>query len=192
MRRESWQAPVALVAVVAALALPVVAEGTPVFILGRGVDGILIAWVVGLTALFMMRPTSPTEGVDTLFIAAHAGAFYVITLLPAVGAIAARPGTSVVDAVSATPAFWALAVASWALAWLLVTKLSAIRPLSRVGGLLLKIAIPAIFGVWLLLIWEVIVRGFGVPPVLLPPPSAVGAKIATSLPTLWADFRQLS
>jgi NitT/TauT family transport system permease protein len=54
----------------------------------------------------------------------------------------------------------------------------------------MKVVVPFLFGVWLLFLWEVIVRGMGVPPVLLPPPSAIWARIITSLPTLWEDFRQ--
>jgi NitT/TauT family transport system permease protein len=41
-----------------------------------------------------------------------------------------------------------------------------------------------------LVLWEAIVRGAGVPFVLLPPPSAVGVRIAASLPILAADFNQ--
>jgi len=54
----------------------------------------------------------------------------------------------------------------------------------------MKVVVPFLFGAWLLFLWEVAVRGVGVPSVLLPPPSAVWAKIMASLPTLWADFRQ--
>ena len=32
--------------------------------------------------------------------------------------------------------------------------------------------IPAIFGAWVLILWEALTRGFGVPFILLPPPSA--------------------
>jgi NitT/TauT family transport system permease protein len=39
-------------------------------------------------------------------------------------------------------------------------------------------------------LWEVAVRGLGVPPVLLPSPSAAAARFAASLPTLAADFNQ--
>jgi NitT/TauT family transport system permease protein len=35
-----------------------------------------------------------------------------------------------------------------------------------------------------------VVRGLAVPSVLLPPPSAIGLRIAASLPLLWADFTQ--
>ena len=49
---------------------------------------------------------------------------------------------------------------------------------------------PALFGLGVLLIWQAIVRGFGVSAVLLPAPSDIGAKFAGSLPTLWIDFVQ--
>ncbi len=57
---------------------------------------------------------------------------------------------------------------------------------SRVGRLL----VPAIFGVTVLVVWEFVVRGLAVPGVILPPPSAIGTRIAASLPVLWQDFRQ--
>ena len=49
---------------------------------------------------------------------------------------------------------------------------------------------PAVFGLGLLLAWQVVVKGFGVPAVLLPAPSDIGAKIVTSLPVLGVDFVQ--
>ncbi len=49
---------------------------------------------------------------------------------------------------------------------------------------------PALFGLSVLLVWQAIVRGFGVPAVLLPAPTDIWAKMATSLPTLWIDFVQ--
>ncbi|MFN4142263.1 ABC transporter permease [Aestuariivirga sp.] len=49
---------------------------------------------------------------------------------------------------------------------------------------------PALFGIGLLVFWEAVVRGFNVPAVLLPAPSAIWAKLVSSLPILWADFVQ--
>ncbi len=49
---------------------------------------------------------------------------------------------------------------------------------------------PALFGLALLVIWQVICKGFGVPQVLLPAPSDIGVKLIHSLPTLWVDFVQ--
>ena len=53
-----------------------------------------------------------------------------------------------------------------------------------------RLAIPALFGVTLLVLWEGVVRGLNVSPVILPPPSAIGARIAADLPLLWTDFVQ--
>ena len=86
--------------------------------------------------------------------------------------------------------YWALVVAAWALAWLLVDMLSGFKSNRRHEQIVLSIIIPALFGIWLLILWEIIVRGLGVPTVLLPAPSMIGVRFAASLPTLWADFQQ--
>lgn len=49
---------------------------------------------------------------------------------------------------------------------------------------------PALFGLAVVLFWEMIVVGFSVPAVLLPAPSAIMVKFMASLPILWADFVQ--
>jgi len=53
-----------------------------------------------------------------------------------------------------------------------------------------RLAVPAIFGLTLLVVWEALVRGLAVPGVILPPPTAIGVRIADSLPILWGDFVQ--
>lgn len=83
---------------------------------------------------------------------------------------------------------WVLAaLAFWAVAWVVNVRLAA-SPLSR--GRLGRIVVPALFGITILVLWEGVVRGLGVSPVILPAPSAIWVKIATSLPILWADFVQ--
>ena len=54
----------------------------------------------------------------------------------------------------------------------------------------ISLVVPAIFGVWILILWEALTRGGGVPFVLLPPPSSIGARIVTSTNILAADFVQ--
>jgi len=49
---------------------------------------------------------------------------------------------------------------------------------------------PLAFGLSVLILWEALVRGLGVPPVILPPPSAIVARLLASVPTLTADFVQ--
>jgi NitT/TauT family transport system permease protein len=86
--------------------------------------------------------------------------------------------------------FWSLLIGSWLAAWLLVERLSALPDAAGPLGLLRRFAIPVLFGVWLLVLWEVIVRATNVPAVLLPPPSMIWERLIGSLPILWVDFRQ--
>ncbi|RVH35491.1 ABC transporter permease [Sinorhizobium meliloti] len=53
-----------------------------------------------------------------------------------------------------------------------------------------RVAVPLLFGITILVLWEGIVRGFAVPSVLLPAPSMIWQRLINSLPTLAADFRQ--
>lgn len=53
-----------------------------------------------------------------------------------------------------------------------------------------RLAVPMIFGATILIMWELLVRGLGVPTVILPPPSMIAQTFAANLPVLWADFTQ--
>ncbi len=88
--------------------------------------------------------------------------------------------------------WWPLiaALLFWAAAWALNEWLVRLSPRSSSTRRLLGIAVPAIFGVTLLVLWEGMVRGFNVSPVLLTPPSVIWERIVSSVPTLWADFQQ--
>lgn len=55
---------------------------------------------------------------------------------------------------------------------------------------LVKLAIPVIFGLTVIAMWEAMVRGLNVSMVILPPPSQIAVTVANSLPILWADFAQ--
>lgn len=80
-----------------------------------------------------------------------------------------------------------LSLAFWAGAWATNVALSHSAVVKSHGGRLL---VPALFGLSILVVWEGLVRGLNVPGVILPPPSAIAARIGAELPTLWADFRQ--
>ena len=58
------------------------------------------------------------------------------------------------------------------------------------GQAWVRLAIPALFGLAVLVLWEGIVRGLQVPEVVLPAPSVIAAAIAANLPVLWQDFGQ--
>ena len=55
---------------------------------------------------------------------------------------------------------------------------------------MLSLIIPVIFGLTLILIWEGVVRGFEISPILLPTPSDIAIKFAASTSILWKDFVQ--
>ncbi len=86
--------------------------------------------------------------------------------------------------------FWALTLAAWLAAGLAVTGLAALRPRHDALRRINDIAIPLVFGACVVYLWEVAVRGFGVPSVLMPAPSATAARFAASLPVLGQDFVQ--
>jgi NitT/TauT family transport system permease protein len=86
--------------------------------------------------------------------------------------------------------FWTLTLVTWLVAILTVSHLAALTPRGRGLRRLQDIAIPLLFGAFVLYLWEVAVRGFGVPHVLMPSPSATAARFAASLPVLAEDFVQ--
>ncbi len=86
--------------------------------------------------------------------------------------------------------FWLGVLILWALIWIGNDALSGLATTSSVAARLRNLAVPAIFGITLLLLWQLIAKGFGIPLVLLPAPSDIWAKLITSLPTLKADFVQ--
>ncbi|MCX5513557.1 nitrate ABC transporter [Kaistia algarum] len=173
-RLQPW---LALLGLFAMVALPLDSADPAIMIPREGWLGwsVLVATALAIVASIRAEQ-SGTAGV-LLAIAAHLGAFAAISWLPM---LAGHAG----------PGFVALVVTSWLLAWALVSQLSALPPQKGFDATLLRLLIPFLFGLWLLILWQIVVVVLKVPFVLIPPPSAIGARIATSIPTLAADFRQ--
>lgn len=92
------------------------------------------------------------------------------------------------------------------LAWINVNSFAAVPWITAAIGLVLlltamslfawgedradRLASPILFGLLMLWLWEMLVRGFHVPFVILPPPSAIAAAIAHNAATLALDFNQ--
>jgi len=94
----------------------------------------------------------------------------------------ARPG--------AVPAvYWVAVLAAWAAAWWLNQRLAAAAP-RRGGNGLRDILSPLLFGLVVFALWEIACVGGGIPFVLLPPPSAILAKLASSGAIVLPDFVQ--
>jgi NitT/TauT family transport system permease protein len=194
---RNWQGWPAVVAFSAALAFPVLAGDPPSYLLGMGTEMMLVVVVIAFAVFAATRPDTAVAGDAALLFGAHAAGAVALCYLPeavAVGGAAvaeAAPGTSKMLArIGAAPGFWALALLAWLLAWQLVSRLAVRRGRDRGQKLVLTVVVPLLFGIWILFLWEVLVRGFAVPFVLLPPPSAIAATIADSTATLLADFRQ--
>lgn len=80
-----------------------------------------------------------------------------------------------------------LALVIWFAAW----GVNALLARSRLAGQAwVRIAIPALFGLAILVLWQGIVTSFAVPEVILPAPSRIATAIAENLPVLWIDFVQ--
>ncbi len=134
------------------------------------VDGFLA--LAGLMAIWQPKWQLLLTGV-----AAHGAAILLMIALPDVAG-------------HADLGYWALVVAAWLIAWAFVQALSELRLRDRGAARLLNIVIPFFFGLWVLILWEIAVRGFAIPEILLPAPSAIWRRLIVSGPILFADFRQ--
>ncbi len=77
-----------------------------------------------------------------------------------------------------------LALIIWIAAWVLN------RWLAHSGMAQARILVPVIFGVTVLVMWELIVRGLGISAVLLPTPTLIAQTFGQNLGLLWVDFQQ--
>ena len=88
-------------------------------------------------------------------------------------------------ATGAAPWFWPAMVLLTLVAGYSVYRMAAVNASRWVG-----MATAALFGAWVLVFWEILVRALDVPRVLLPAPSLVVASLADHAPKLWGDFVQ--
>ena len=80
-----------------------------------------------------------------------------------------------------------LAVLFWLGAWALNAWLAQSRWARSRGA---RILIPVLFGLAVLALWQGVTVGLGVPEVVLPAPTTIGAAIGDNLPMLGMDFVQ--
>jgi NitT/TauT family transport system permease protein len=170
-RGFSWQALAALVLALAGIVFEVgAAQGTA--------DVWPALALVALTAVISATMSARPRGeAGILFIGAHLAAWLLLA------GITGHEG-------DAGASFYMALAGAWLLAWRCATVLSSLKPSGRGEKIALGLLVPVIFGAWILILWEAIVRGAGIPFLLLPPPSAIGVRIAASAPVLAADVRQ--
>jgi NitT/TauT family transport system permease protein len=166
--------PVAALLMLAAVALPL-GNARATGLLAR--SGLLAATL--LAAALLITATWPPLAIPLGLVAVVIGCAVSLALL-ADSDIAG----------SAASGFWTLTLGAWLAAGLVVTALAALRPKNDVSGRATDLAIPLLFGAFVFYLWEVAVRGFGVPSVLMPAPSAMATRFIGSLPVLGEDFVQ--
>jgi NitT/TauT family transport system permease protein len=162
----------------AAFAQPLFAgEGAAIGLWQQGGLVFFALAVISLAVLLFIGQLRGLAGDLIIGFVAHAGAFLLI------GALEGHEGT-------AAAGFWSLTIAAWLMAWLFVDRLAGWKVPGKTAQRVVNLAIPVIFGVWLLVLWQLVVTGFGVPKVLLPAPSEIWLRLTNSVPILWADFQQ--
>ncbi|MGI9487874.1 MAG: ABC transporter permease [Geminicoccaceae bacterium] len=77
-----------------------------------------------------------------------------------------------------------IALAAWAGGWFLNAMLA------KRNTRLTSFLVPLVFGVSVLTIWHGLVKGLGVPAVILPSPVEIWGALISNVLTLWADFVQ--
>ena len=85
---------------------------------------------------------------------------------------------------------WFQLFASWICAIIFVSRLAFIKPNNDLIKKCMIVIVPFFFGLWIILLWEIICIGFEVPQLLLPAPSLIWFQISNSLDILYADFYQ--
>jgi len=75
----------------------------------------------------------------------------------------------------------------WAGGWWINVRL-ANGPQSHRASV--RVLIPVIFGITIIIVWELLVWAYDINPVILPAPSSIGGRLIVEGPRLWADFQQ--
>ena len=114
---------------------------------------------------------------------ARATALLVLGGLLGAGLLLQLPAAT--GAAPPTPLFWLATAVLALLALHSIRRLAALDE-ARIYGTLTA----ALFGLWVLYFWQLLVVTFEVPKVLLPPPSLIVQSMAGHWPTLWGDFVQ--
>ncbi len=161
----------ALIAAVGALFLPIGPAG---WFFARPLALLLVLVLVVVLAATRGAKTGLLPGL------ALAGAVLLVSAAPLLLIDPADPPGS------RGPGIWLLLAALFLAAFRAMGLLAAATARQGPGALL----VPGLFGVGVLYVWELLVRGFGIPGVLLPPPSAIGRALVAHADVLRADFVQ--
>jgi NitT/TauT family transport system permease protein len=133
--------------------------------------------------LAVVRPPTGTGPVLGFALLAALSALAPLILL-------ANHVAALLDASSWRSGFWCYTVALALLAITTVRRLARLSPLTAVGAWGAQYGTPLLFGAWVLVLWQLLVRAFEVPQVLLPAPSVVWDSLLAGFGVLVGDFEQ--
>lgn len=149
---------------------------------GAGVSWFLEPWALGaglgalVLALALASPLARRLPQGPLTLAALA-----LGAIPPLRLVEAYPASGL-----AAAGLWLFLLGVMLIAWRAMAWLAAVgAPRDP-----MRLAAPALFGVWLVYLWQVGVTGFGVPPILLPAPDQIAHRLVAQAPVLADDFRQ--
>ncbi|HEY1722494.1 MAG TPA: ABC transporter permease [Magnetospirillaceae bacterium] len=146
------------------------AKTTPFFLWSSWEIPALFAIVVAAFWMARRKPMSP-----------HAEALW---LAPGLLAGATLPLVMIGQGILVGPAIWVFLAGMAVLYW------HELSLLSRIEGATRHLVVPGLFGLGLLYVWQVIVQGFDIPAVLLPPPSVIFDSFGQQGAEMWGDFVQ--
>jgi NitT/TauT family transport system permease protein len=115
----------------------------------------------------------------TLLLVCAVCAFVLLQFLPAAGDPEGKVGA----------VFWPACLLLALAAMFSVQRLASLDG-KRYGERFVGLLTAALFGLWLLYFWQLLVVAFDVPRVILPPPSLIAQSLADNTPKLWGDFVQ--
>jgi NitT/TauT family transport system permease protein len=108
----------------------------------------------------------------------------VLALGPAILAGAALPFWLLARDLEIGVGAWLMLAATLLLVWEVLTRMSEEDGRER------RALVPALFGIMVFYLWEVLVRGFHVPLILMPPPSLIATAFIDNAAMLGDDFIQ--
>lgn len=133
--------------------------------------------------LAVVRPPVGTGPVLTFALLATLSALAPLILL-------ATHVAELLDAASWRKGFWCYTAALALLAITTVRRLARLSPRTAVGAWGAQYGTPLVFGAWVIVLWQLLVRAFDVPQVLLPAPSTVWDSLLGGFGVLLGDFIQ--
>ena len=121
---------------------------------------------------------------------AKLGAGARLAVLAGIAACLALGALGLLDWAARAPVVALLAVGNWLAAWMLVARVAALPLRGGWAGRAQALVAPVVFGLTLIWAWQLAVAALGVPRVILPAPSEIGARLVSNTDILWTDLVQ--